>query len=210
MPWKPRIPPTPASPEAPRARPVSQADPLDGGAAPRAPWAQRELWAERDRQGARWLHRAAASPAVVLMLVLVSRLGDGMLWYSVMVLLPFLGGPGGWTCAFQMALVGAINLLIYLTLKRCIARERPFMSCPDIRACARALDQFSFPSGHTLHAVAFSMVLAGTYPVLAPLLWTFTALVALSRVVLGLHYPSDVLAGAGIGALIAALALSLI
>lgn len=208
MPWKPRIPPTPASPEAARRHRPAPVDPLHP--APRLPWAQRELWAEHDRRGARWLHRAAASPLVVLLLVLVSRLGDGMLWYSVMVLLPFLGGPGGWTCAFQMALVGAINLLIYLTLKRCIARERPFMSCPDIRACARALDQFSFPSGHTLHAVAFSMVLAGTYPVLAPLLWSFTALVALSRVVLGLHYPSDVLAGAVIGALIAALALSLI
>lgn len=209
MSWKPHIPPTPASRDAAPSAPADADVPL-AGEEPVPSWARRTPWAERDRLGALWLHRAAASPLVVLLLVLVSRLGDGMLWYSVMVLLPFLGGPGGWTCAIQMGLVGAINLVIYLLLKHGIARERPFMSCPEIRACARALDQFSFPSGHTLHAVAFSMVIANTYPVLAPLLWTFTALVALSRVVLGLHYPSDVLAGAGIGALIAALALSLI
>ncbi|HET7766673.1 MAG TPA: phosphatase PAP2 family protein, partial [Burkholderiales bacterium] len=60
-----------------------------------------------------------------------------------------------------------------------------------------------FPSGHTLHAVAFSMVAISFYPALAWLLVPFTLLVASSRVVLGLHYPSDVLAGAALGAIIA-------
>jgi membrane-associated phospholipid phosphatase len=60
------------------------------------------------------------------------------------------------------------------------------------------LDEFSFPSGHTLHAVSFTIVALAYYPWLAPLLVPFTAGVALSRVVLGLHYPSDVLAATGI------------
>lgn len=51
------------------------------------------------------------------------------------------------------------------------------------------LDEFSFPSGHTLHAVAFSLVAMAHYPVLAWALVPFTASVAVSRVVLGLHYP---------------------
>jgi undecaprenyl-diphosphatase len=71
------------------------------------------------------------------------------------------------------------------------------------------LDEFSFPSGHTLHAVVFSTVVTAYYPPLGWLVWPFTALVAASRLVLGLHYVSDVLAGALIGASIAALTLAL-
>ncbi|WP_155518951.1 phosphatase PAP2 family protein, partial [Xanthomonas euvesicatoria] len=69
------------------------------------------------------------------------------------------------------------------------------------------LDEFSFPSGHTLHAVSFSIVALAYYPWLAPLLVPFSAGVALSRVVLGLHYPSDVLAATLIGVLLASLSL---
>ena len=70
----------------------------------------------------------------------------------------------------------------------------------------RLLDQFSF-FRLTLHAVAWRRC-AGLYPALAWLLLPFTALVAISRLVLGLHYPSDVLAGIVIGATISGLSLS--
>ena len=69
------------------------------------------------------------------------------------------------------------------------------------------LDEYSFPSGHTLHAVSFTLIAVHYYPKLAWLLLPFAVLVALSRVVLGLHYPSDVLAGALLGAGLALLAL---
>ena len=85
------------------------------------------------------------------------------------------------------------------SLKHRVARPRPYISCPGIHARCRALDEFSLPSGHTLHAVSFSLVLAHYYPLLGWPLWGLTALIALSRVVLGLHYPSDVLVGAVIG-----------
>ncbi len=65
----------------------------------------------------------------------------------------------------------------------------------------------SASSGHTLHAVSFSIVALAYYPWLAPLLVPFSAGVALSRVVLGLHYPSDVLAATVIGVLLASLSL---
>jgi undecaprenyl-diphosphatase len=74
---------------------------------------------------------------------------------------------------------------------------------------AAPLDQFSFPSGHTLHAVAFSVVLLAYFPGFAWLVLPFTALVGLSRMVLGLHYPSDVLAGAALGGAIAGLSLAI-
>lgn len=166
-------------------------------------WAQRALWVERDLRWTRRLHQAANIRAVLMLLALVSRVGDGLLWYAAIAVLPLIGGGRGWACSLRMMGVGVLNLLLYLALKRWACRPRPYMTCEDIRACTRALDQFSFPSGHTLHAVAFSVVLVEYYPALAYVLVPFTLLVALSRIVLGLHYPSDVLAGGAIGALTA-------
>jgi undecaprenyl-diphosphatase len=155
-------------------------------------------WAARERAVAVWLHAPASIPSVVTLLVIASWLGDGVLWYSTIGMLPFIGGMIGKKVALYMIALGAVNLVFYKALKQRIARPRPYVNCPDIKACARSLDEFSFPSGHTMHAVAFSMLLSHFYPAFSPELWTFTVLVALSRVVLGLHYPSDVVVGAGI------------
>lgn len=168
----------------------------------------RARWAERDRRWATALHRASAQPQVLLLLVACSRLGDGGPWIALMLALPLFGGNEGGLAALQMAAAGAINLALYLGLKRGIGRPRPFIDCPGIRCCTPPLDRGSFPSGHTLHAVAFTLILAAHYPALAVPLWAYAALVAASRVVLGLHYPSDVLAGAATGLLTAALALA--
>jgi undecaprenyl-diphosphatase len=168
---------------------------------------RRERWAELDRTLARLLHRGAARPLLLGVLVAASRLGDGGLWYAIVVALPIASGPRGWYVALQMVGIGLANLIIYHRLKHRIGRARPFVNCPDIRCCARALDQFSFPSGHMLHAVSYSLLLSHHYPAFAPLLWAYTGLVAASRVVLGLHYPSDVAVGAAIGAATAGVAL---
>lgn len=168
-------------------------------------WAR---WAARDRVCAQLLHGAAAWPPTVRLLVLVSRLGDGPLWYGTIALLPWIGGPQGLHCAVRLFGMGVVNLVIYKILKQWFARPRPYQACPEIRACTRSLDEHSFPSGHTLHAVAFGTLLAAYYPPLDWVLWPFVALVALSRVVLGLHYPSDVLAAALLGLASAHVALS--
>ena len=91
-----------------------------------------------------------------------------------------------------------VALTLYKVLKRWTRRPRPFAADLRIHAWVAPLDEYSFPSGHTLHAVSFTVVALAYYPWLAPLLLPFTAGVALSRVVLGLHYPSDVLAATGI------------
>ncbi len=140
---------------------------------------------------------------------IVSRLGDGVFWYSLMIALLAAGGPASFGPVGRMAGTGLVCTLIYKWLKSKTSRPRPFAVENAVRAGADPLDPFSFPSGHTLHAVAFSIVAIAFYPVLAWLLAPFTVLVAASRVVLGLHYPSDVAAGAALGALIAQGALAL-
>jgi undecaprenyl-diphosphatase len=140
---------------------------------------------------------------------IVSRLGDGVFWYSLMLALLATGGAAAFAPVGRMAGTGVLCTLIYKWLKSKTSRPRPFAVEDAVRAGADPLDPFSFPSGHTLHAVAFSIVAVAFYPMLAWLLIPFTLLVATSRVVLGLHYPSDVLAGAGLGALIALGALAL-
>jgi undecaprenyl-diphosphatase len=88
---------------------------------------------------------------------------------------------------------------LYKTLKLFTRRERPCDYATEIIALVPPLDRYSFPSGHTLHAVSFSTVAIYYFPALAWILVPFTMLVASSRIVLGLHYPSDVLVATLIG-----------
>lgn len=124
----------------------------------------------------------------------VSKLGDGMIWYLLMAAIVVLDGYAGLVASTHIAATGLAALTLYTVLKRWTRRPRPFASDRRILALVPALDEFSFPSGHTLHAVAFSVVAIAYYPMLAILLVPFTLSVACSRVVLGLHYPSDVVA----------------
>lgn len=141
---------------------------------------------------------------------LVSRLGDGVFWYGLMFAILFSEHSEGLIPVIHMLLAGLTGTIIYKWLKRKTLRPRPYQIRQDIVLTGIPLDKFSFPSGHTLHAVVFSVVALGYYPQLAIIVIPFTVLVGLSRVVLGLHYPSDVFAGAGIGALIATLSFQII
>ncbi len=137
----------------------------------------------------------------------VSRLGDGLFWYALMAALVLFDGAHGLSASAHLAATGLIALALYRRLKRWTKRPRPFACDGRIQPWIAPLDEFSFPSGHTLQAVSFSLVACAHYPALQWLLIPFTASVAASRVVLGLHYPSDVLAATGIGCALAALML---
>lgn len=139
----------------------------------------------------------------------VSRLGNGVFWYTLMVMLPLVYGPEALRTSLHMLAVSGVCLLLYKLIKPRAARPRPCAASTGIDLGAAPLDLYSFPSGHTLHAVAFSLVACAHHPELSVVLVPFTVLVALSRVVLGLHYPTDVAVGALLGALVAALGLQL-
>lgn len=138
-----------------------------------------------------------------------SVLGDGMAWYALMAFLLLRDHNAAVAPVLHMVAVGLVCTISYKWLKKRTLRPRPYQAHAGIEHFAAPLDRFSFPSGHTLHAVAFTLVALAHYPALAWLLLPFTLLIAVSRVVLGLHYPSDVLVGALLGAAIAALSFGL-
>ena len=156
----------------------------------------------------RRLNRGAGVRPFGVLLRIASRLGDGIVWYLLVAALPLLYGRAALRPAIGMAITGIIGLLIYRWLKHALVRERPFIRHPGITLAMPPLDRYSFPSGHTLHAVAFTWQAVAHFPTLGWVLIPLASLIAASRVVLGLHYPSDVLAGGAIGALLGMFALS--
>ena len=156
------------------------------------------------------LNRVCTRPPAREFFRVVSRLGDGVFWYALMLVLPILFGDLGRQAALQMVVTGLVGVALYKGLKRTLVRERPFISDARIRLGMAPLDRYSFPSGHTLHAVSFTILASTYFPEFAVVLVPFAALVAASRVVLGLHYPTDVLAGAVLGTLLSSLSLYLV
>lgn len=156
----------------------------------------------------RRMNRAASHGGLRNVFRVASRLGDGVIWYAMLAVLPFLYGRAAWKPMLIMAITGIVGVLLYKVLKRVCVRERPFITHSSISLAMPPLDRYSFPSGHTLHAVSFAWQAVVTFPELAWVLVPLASLIAASRVVLGLHYPTDVLAGAAIGAGLATTGLS--
>ena len=158
----------------------------------------------------RELNRRAGRHGLGQLMRVASRLGDGAVWYLLMAALPLIYGPAALRPVAFMAGTGMSGLLIYKLLKQALHRERPFIRHPGIMLTMPPLDRYSFPSGHTLHAVCFTWQAVAHYPPLAWVLVPLATLIAASRVVLGLHYPSDVLAGAALGAALGSLGVALV
>jgi undecaprenyl-diphosphatase len=149
-----------------------------------------------------------------LAMVWASRLGDGWLWLVAALLLVVVGSSSCSRTLAEMALAMVLATGALVVLKKKFKRRRPCdyarQPAPGVPPLALfADDRFSFPSGHALNAFAAGSVLALSFPPLAPALLLLALSVGASRVVLGLHFVSDVLAGAALGSLIGALAHSL-
>jgi undecaprenyl-diphosphatase len=147
----------------------------------------------------RYLNRSSRSSPVRQVFRAASLLGDGWLWYGVLLTLPLVYGLEGLQAALHMAATGAAGLALYKLIKNRAVRERPYITHAAIECASAPLDRYSFPSGHTLHAVCFTAMTASYFPEWSGALIAVTLLIALSRVILGLHYPTDVVAGAVLG-----------
>jgi undecaprenyl-diphosphatase len=135
-----------------------------------------------------------------------TRLGDGWLWLATAALLAASGDRGLSVLAAGAVSGGLANVLL-VCVKGRVRRARPCERAKprhfDVDPLAwLPSDRFSFPSGHALNAFAIGSVIALAFPVAAVPVLAIAASVAASRVVLGLHWLSDVLAGALVGLLI--------
>ena len=135
-------------------------------------------------------------------MVASTRLGDGWAWLATIVIAPAQrDGQAAHALAETMVALVAVNAT-QVALKRAFRRARP--AGPVAWWDVHAPDQFSFPSGHTMNAFAVATLVTVHVPMAAPLAFAVAASVGASRVVLELHYVSDVVAGATLGTALAA------
>jgi undecaprenyl-diphosphatase len=167
------------------------------------PQAMLSFISHRDRKLMRRVHRWPAPRWVRVWMIYATRLGDGWLWYSLGLVLLLFGGERRFAAVGSAALAALAGIALFLKLKKTAGRRRPCALEPHCWATLLPPDQFSFPSGHTITAFAVAVSLSRFYPDLAVGLLFCAISVAASRVLLGMHFLSDVLAGAGIGILLA-------
>ena len=132
-------------------------------------------------------------------MLVATRLGDGWIWYAMGILLLIYGGPSRYVAVGSAGFSACLGIMLFLILKRICHRQRPCEFEGHCWASIRPPDQFSFPSGHTITAFAIAISLGFFYPELRTPLLFVAASVAASRIVLGMHFLSDVVVGAMIG-----------
>ena len=137
---------------------------------------------------------------VRLYVLSATRGGDGWLWYAMGLAIALLGGRTRFEAMGAAGLASALSILLFLGLKRLTGRRRPCQIEPHCWATLLPPDQFSFPSGHTITAFAFTLAVGSFYPHLIGVLLFCALSVATSRIVLGMHFLSDVVVGAILGA----------
>jgi undecaprenyl-diphosphatase len=129
----------------------------------------------------------------------LSDLGEGLGWVAGGAALAILGGSKGRRAGMATAIASlAATYVVQQRVKPLFRRVRPFVNREARVVGIRPADH-SFPSGHSASSFAAATALAFFYPRAAPLAYTLATGVAVSRVHLGVHFPSDTAVGGGIG-----------
>jgi undecaprenyl-diphosphatase len=147
----------------------------------------------------RRVHRWRAPRWIRILMMLATRGGDGWLWYALGLILVFYGGEQRFSAIGAAASSAVAGIFLFRTLKRTSRRKRPCEIEPHCWASILPPDKYSFPSGHSITAFAVAVSLGLFYPYLLTALLALAFLIAASRIVLGMHFLSDVLAGSAIG-----------
>ncbi len=150
----------------------------------------------------RRVHRWSAPRWIRLWMMASTRGGDGWLWYAMLTWVLFFGQEARWLAIGAVVSSVSSGIGSFLWLKKATGRKRPCHIEPHCWSKMLPPDQFSFPSGHTITAFAASVPLWTFYPALTEGLVFCALSVAISRILLGMHFVSDVIAGGVIGSLI--------
>jgi undecaprenyl-diphosphatase len=165
--------------------------------------AKRMVWQfieVRDHRVMRRVNRWRAPRWLRIWMTWSTRLGNGWIWYSIGITLLLFGGEFRFA-AFAACLTAAVaTVALFEVMKKASKRKRPCQL--EAHCWARVLppDQFSFPSGHAMSAFAIAIPLCIFYPELQAALIALSLSIAVSRVILGMHFVSDVVVGSLLGA----------
>jgi undecaprenyl-diphosphatase len=162
----------------------------------------RQVWGfieRRDHRVMRRMNRWRAPRWIRYWMIAATRLGDGWLWYSLAGVRLAFGGTQRFVAVGAAGSAALVGVGIFKILKRLSHRPRPCQFEPHCWSTVLPPDKFSFPSGHTMTAFSIALVLSYFYRGVELPLYFMAASIALSRVVLGMHFLSDVLAGTILG-----------
>src|SRR3954469_17780210 len=153
----------------------------------------------RDHRLMRKVNQWLAPKWIRLWAISATRAGDGWLWYLAGLLVLLFGGENRFTAVAAAGSAAFVGFCTFVSIKKISGRKRPCAIEPHCWARLLPPDQFSFPSGHTITAFSVAVTFSSSYPG-ASVLFLFCAVsVAISRILLGMHFLSDVVAGAMIG-----------
>ena len=152
-----------------------------------------------DRRLMRRVHRWRAPRWLRRWTVLVTRMGDGWLWYALGLIILFFGGEQRFVAVGAGLAASLAGVLVFRQLKRISKRPRPYQVEPHCWAMLTTRDRFSFPSGHSMTAFSIMVSIGHFYPDLQLVLLVLALSIAASRIILGMHYLTDVVVGAAIG-----------
>ncbi len=162
----------------------------------------RSLWGYielRDQRLMRRMNRWRAPRWFRIWMIAATRMGDGWVWYGLGIMLFFYGGPQRYSAVCAAGTAAVAGIFVFKALKKLSHRLRPCQIEPHCWSKILPPDQFSFPSGHAMTAFSIALVLSYFYPALEGAFFFLALSIALSRIVLGMHFLSDVLAGMVLG-----------
>jgi undecaprenyl-diphosphatase len=162
----------------------------------------RNLWGHierRDHRVMRRMNRWRAPRWIRFWMIAATRMGDGWLWYGLGAMVLIFGGEQRYAATAAATSAGVAGVLVFKVIKLVSQRPRPCQFEPHCWSKVLPPDKFSFPSGHTMTAFSIALVVSYFYPGLEAPLFFLALSIGVSRVVLGMHFLSDVLAGAVLG-----------
>ena len=148
------------------------------------------------------VHRWRAPRWFRIAMIIATRGGDGWFWYGLGAILLLYGGDDRFLAAGSATSAAITGIFLFRALKRTSRRKRPCEIEPHCWASILPPDKYSFPSGHSITAFAIAISVGSFYPQLQCCLLIVAFLIAASRIILGMHFLSDVLAGSTIGILL--------
>ncbi len=133
----------------------------------------------------------------------VSKTGDGHLYFILAAILYYLDKEHGVLFFYTALLAYSFEVPMYLALKHVFKRTRPCDLLLNFKSIVIPSDKFSLPSGHTAAAFLMATIIAHFYPTVGAIAYIWASFVGISRIVLRVHFPLDVIIGMALGVSVA-------